>query len=145
MSSSPWLGWPIKPCQDSNSLFAFTVLVLIGFQIQIHQSEPFILRSWVFLLGCICRYIFSRHWKILWGTYRQVAWVGFESTTTAFCSDALTDWAINQTMSSTRTQRPLCTASSISWSDYPILGAEIARARKRFWHPLLISKPVTMT
>ena len=30
-------------------------------------------------------------------------------------------------------------------SDYPILGAEIARARKRFWHPLLIIKPATMT
>ena len=30
-------------------------------------------------------------------------------------------------------------------SDYPILGAEIARARKRFQHPLLTSKPVTMT
>ena len=30
-------------------------------------------------------------------------------------------------------------------SDYPILGAEIARARKRFKHPLLTSKPATMT
>ena len=31
------------------------------------------------------------------------------------------------------------------YSDYPILGAEMARARKRFWHPLLTSKPATMT
>ena len=30
-------------------------------------------------------------------------------------------------------------------SDYPLLGAEIARARKRFYHPLLTSKPTTMT
>ena len=30
-------------------------------------------------------------------------------------------------------------------SDYPILGAEIARARRRhFLHPLLASKPATM-
>ena len=31
------------------------------------------------------------------------------------------------------------------YSDYPILGAEIARAGKRFWHPLLTSKPATVT
>ena len=30
-------------------------------------------------------------------------------------------------------------------SDYPILGAEIARARKPFQNPLLTSKPATMT
>ena len=30
-------------------------------------------------------------------------------------------------------------------SDNPILGKEIARARKRFYHPLLKSKPTTMT
>ena len=30
-------------------------------------------------------------------------------------------------------------------SDYPILGAETARARKRFLHPLLIIKSATMT
>ena len=33
----------------------------------------------------------------------------------------------------------------MSQSDYPILGVEIARARKRFQHPLLTSKPATMT
>ena len=32
----------------------------------------------------------------------------------------------------------------MSYSDYPILGMEIARARKRFYHPLVTSKPVTM-
>ena len=30
-------------------------------------------------------------------------------------------------------------------SDYPILGAEIARSRRLFQHPLLTSKPATMT
>ena len=34
------------------------------------------------------------HWRILWSSYRKLAWVGFEPTTTQFRSDALTDWAI---------------------------------------------------
>ena len=34
------------------------------------------------------------HWKIIWISYRKLAWVGFESTTTEFLSDALIDWAI---------------------------------------------------
>ena len=34
------------------------------------------------------------HWRIVWSSYRKLALVGFERTTTGFCSDALTDWAI---------------------------------------------------
>ena len=34
------------------------------------------------------------HWRILWSSYRKLAWVGFEPTTTKFRSDALTDGAI---------------------------------------------------
>ena len=37
------------------------------------------------------------HWRILWSSYRKLAWVGFEPTTTEFRSDALTDWAILST------------------------------------------------
>ena len=33
-------------------------------------------------------------WRILWSSYRKLAWVGFESTTTEFRSDAPTYWAI---------------------------------------------------
>ena len=33
----------------------------------------------------------------------------------------------------------------MSYSDYPILGVEIARARKRFYEPLLTIKNATMT
>ena len=33
----------------------------------------------------------------------------------------------------------------MSQSDHPILGAETAKVRKRFKHPLLTSKPRTMT
>ena len=36
----------------------------------------------------------THHWRILWSSYRKLAWVGFEPTTTEFRSDALTDWAI---------------------------------------------------
>ena len=32
------------------------------------------------------------HWQILWSSYRKLAWVGFDSMTTEFCSEALTDW-----------------------------------------------------
>ena len=32
--------------------------------------------------------------KDFWRSYRKLAWVGFEPTTTEFLSDALTDWAI---------------------------------------------------
>ena len=34
------------------------------------------------------------HRRILWSSYRKLAWVRFEPTTTEFRSDALTDWAI---------------------------------------------------
>ena len=34
------------------------------------------------------------HWRILWSSYRKLAWVGFEPTTTEFHSDALTNWEI---------------------------------------------------
>ena len=33
------------------------------------------------------------HWRILWSSYRKLAGVGFEPTTTEFRSDPLTDWA----------------------------------------------------
>ena len=35
-----------------------------------------------------------QHWRILRSSYRKLAWVGFEPTTTEFHSDALTNWAI---------------------------------------------------
>ena len=33
-------------------------------------------------------------WRIFTSSYRKLSWVGFESTTSEFCSDALTDWHI---------------------------------------------------
>ena len=53
------------------------------------------------------------HWRILSSiesSYRKLAWVGFESMTTEFRSDALTNWAIRP-WSSTCTQSQLCTAT----------------------------------
>ena len=41
-------------------------------------------------------YIYSiHHWRIFRSSYRKLAWVGFEPTTTEFRSDAVTDWAIS--------------------------------------------------
>ena len=37
---------------------------------------------------------FIHHWTIFRSSYRKLAWVGFEPTTTEFRSEALTDWAI---------------------------------------------------
>ena len=34
------------------------------------------------------------HWRILWISYKMLAWVGFEPTTNEFCLDGLTNWAI---------------------------------------------------
>ena len=31
------------------------------------------------------------HWRIIWSSYKKLAWVGFEPTTTEFRSDAPTD------------------------------------------------------
>ena len=39
-------------------------------------------------------YIGIHHWTITWSSYRELTWVGFETTTTEFRSDALTKWAI---------------------------------------------------
>ena len=43
---------------------------------------------------CIYMVFGIHHWRILWSSYRKLAWVGFETTTTEFRSDVLTDWAI---------------------------------------------------
>ena len=54
---------------------------------------------------CICIYIYLyiygiHHRKILWSSYRKLAWVGFEPTTTEFRSDTITDWAISHEFNS---------------------------------------------
>ena len=46
------------------------------------------------LVGHAHSYIYGiYHRRILWSSYRKLAWVWFEPTTTEFRSDALTDWA----------------------------------------------------
>ena len=53
---------------------------------QINKNDDF-LRFDIYLT-CI------HHWRILWSSYRRLAWVELEPTTTEFRPDALTDWAI---------------------------------------------------
>ena len=53
--------------------------------------------SYKTLFSRIYIYIYTygiHHRRIFWSSYRKLAWVGFEPTTTAFRSDALTDWDI---------------------------------------------------
>ena len=52
-------------------------------------------------LRFICMYVYIyiyiygiHHWRIIWSSFRKLAWVEIEPTTTEFRSDALTDWAI---------------------------------------------------
>ena len=47
-------------------------------------------------IGCclnFLEYALIHHWRSFRSSYRKLAWVGFEPTTTEFRSDALTDWA----------------------------------------------------
>ena len=47
--------------------------------------------KWIIMNVCMYG---IHHWRILWSSYKKLAWVGFEPTTTESCSNALTDWAI---------------------------------------------------
>ena len=46
-----------------------------------------VVAEWIYTYGI-------HHWRIPRSSYRKLAWVGFEPTTTEFCSEGLTDWAI---------------------------------------------------
>ena len=50
----------------------------------------------------------------IWRSYRKLAWVGFEPTTTEFRSDALTDWAIRPWVQ-LALRANFFTATPISW------------------------------
>ena len=53
----------------------------------------YILFIWIF------HYIYGiHHWRILWSSYRKLAQMVFEPTTTKFRSDAPTDWAIRSSV-----------------------------------------------
>ena len=51
-----------------------------------HELSSYIKVKVIYIYGI-------HHWRILWSSYRKLAWVGFEPTTTEFRSDALTDWS----------------------------------------------------
>ena len=58
-------------------------------------------RSNCVIWAYVCIYIYKHIYlyiykpmKSFWSSYRMLAWVGFEPTTTKFRSDALTDWPI---------------------------------------------------
>ena len=49
---------------------------------------------WSFMFWQIYIYIWYLSLKDFWNSYRKLAWVRFEPTTTEFSSDTLNDWAI---------------------------------------------------
>ena len=53
---------------------------------------------WLTTIEKLCIiYIYGiHHWRIIWSSYRDLAWVGFEPTTTEFRSDVLTGSEIRQ-------------------------------------------------
>ena len=55
--------------------------------IEIYWGNHMSVADWVNRYGI-------HHWSIFWGSYRKLAWVGFEPTTTEFRSDGLTNRAI---------------------------------------------------
>ena len=66
---------------------------------------------YIYMYVYICMYVYVyavilcycvHHSKIFWSIYRKLVWVGFESKTTEFLLDTLTDWAIRQTQRQTR-------------------------------------------
>ena len=59
------------------------------------DTSSFYLAKMLLQMNSNSLYIYGiHHWMIFRSSYRKLAWVGFESTTTEFRSDALTDWAI---------------------------------------------------
>ena len=71
------------------SRYIIYVLYIIIFMLYIY----YVINYNIYILTYI--YIYSiHHWRIFRSSYRKLAWVGFEPTTTEFRSDAVTDWAI---------------------------------------------------
>ena len=56
-------------------------------------------------------FITIHHWRILWSSYKKLAWVGFEPTITEFRSNS--NQLSYQVMSSTRSKSQLCIATPI--------------------------------
>ena len=64
----------------------------VGFSEQITNSYIYLIYIYILYIYKILHGI--RHWRIIWSSYRKLAWVGIEPMTTEFHSDTLTDWAI---------------------------------------------------
>ena len=77
------------------------------FQLKFYWGNHVSVAEWSDIYG-------THHWRIMWSSYRKLAWVRFEPTTTKFRSDTLTDWTNYQAMSSTHTQSQPCTATPTS-------------------------------
>ena len=70
---------------------------ILIYNVHIYTYMHVYIHAYIHIIYYIYTYIYGiHHWKILWSTYRKIAWVWFEPTTTNLnpCSHALTDCAI---------------------------------------------------
>ena len=117
----PWVGFEPKTtefCSDALTKWAIRPWILLASRANFVQLLQFyLLNQCSHFISAVafvsCHICFTRniaqvialvvewintygihHWRIFRSSYRKLAWVGSEPTTTEFPSDALTDWAI---------------------------------------------------
>ena len=87
-----WTGWDYWHDQSYliiQNVFLFLFVRFLFFP----KWKGFCLKKNNFL-KMFNRFKSIHHCQTLWSSYRKLAWVGYELTTTEFRSDALTNWAI---------------------------------------------------
>ena len=77
-------------------LYNICIYIHIVFSLMTGMYMYIYIHTYIHIIYNIYIYIYIyNHWRILWSSYRKLAWVGFEPTVTAdFCPDALTNWVI---------------------------------------------------
>ena len=74
------------------SFFTCSRFILVFVLVSRHICFKWSLAQVITLVGEWTDTFGIHHWKIFRNSYGKLAWVGFEPTTTEFCSDSLTDW-----------------------------------------------------
>ena len=74
-------------CESCMTTFIYIYYIYYIYMVYICYIYIHSIYIYIYISGIHC-------WRILWSSYKKLAWVGFESTTNKFLSDALTNWAI---------------------------------------------------
>ena len=123
-------------------------------KILVHLFHYFIIYIYIYIYSIyilyifyiyIIYYIYIHHWKILWSSYRKLAWVEFEPTTTEFCSDPLTKLSGHKFNShSEPTLHNYSNFIICSVSHYILVIAFVSRHRFSQVHAWIFTKPRTV-